>query len=232
MERTCLSAPSFPPRGGLSLIPSPKWPLVAEQVGHRAGREDGRPRLTSGRPGPRARPSALSLATPLPRQLLCEAVVPQRVSHRDGLAAGQLGACRQRWEREPGCETPWRAACPSPSAHIPVATRSQRGKRQSARGLVPARHEQTRAGGPDPVGEATLGLRRLLTCSWPYAPQATPRVIQMPIPPLGRCPRLPSLVSLTAWVFFLPLSSLVPCSPSGKRVAPQWGLPGTRLPGP
>lgn len=113
MERTCLSAPSFPPRGGLSLIPSPKWPLVAEQVGHRAGREDGRPRHTSGRPGPRARPSALSLATPLPRQLLCEAVVPQRVSHRDGLAAGQLGACRQRWEREPGCETPWRAACPS-----------------------------------------------------------------------------------------------------------------------
>lgn len=232
MERTCLSAPSFPPRGGLSLIPSPKWPLVAEQVGHRAGREDGRPRHTlAGR--------ALECVPLLcPWRLLCRGSCCARQWSPSVCPTGTdwllvswgLVASAGRGSR--GVKRRGGQHVLLPSAHVPVATRSQRGKRQSARGLVPARHEQTRAGGPDPAGEATLGLRRLLTCSWPYAPQATPRVIQMPIPPLGRCPRLPSLVSLTAWVFFLPLSSLVPCSPSGKRVAPQWGLPGTRLPGP
>lgn len=78
-----------------------------------------------------------------------------------------------------------------------------------------------------------MGLGRLLTCPWPYVPQATPRVIQMPIPPLGGSlpsPALSGFLSPPGFSSCLspPLSHVLPRGRGWHPVGPsRHTLPGT-----
>lgn len=142
---------------------------------HRAGREDGRPRCASGGLGPQARPSALSLVTARLSQRLSEAVAP-RVCPAGAdwpLVSRGLVTGPGRENRSADAAAASMSFCP---AHVFMAERSQR-RKQLVRILVQARHKQTLAGVTYLVGEAALGISRLLMRPWSYPPQGTSRVV-------------------------------------------------------